>query len=285
MSAGAAAPSAPLAGVSLASLFSSAATAPALAAAPDAEKSGGAASAPAGSAVAASLTSIAALMLPSVVRAGQSVGLGGIAPGVPAPAEEWNCGMNSAQRFLAFGILLVTSLLLYVSAIFVFLPMVIFMPSKCVGWGKNKGRGMRACERGRERKTRWRTPFLIHIHPPPPYLSLPRFATTFTFASIAWMAAFAILRGPRATLLALVSDKDKRIFTLCYLGSLLLTLYTTIFTSSYLLALVAIVVQVSAMMWYTSSSIPGGTAMMSRLSTWCLSGLGTSVTSYLPVTQ
>ena len=132
MSAGAAAPSAPSAGVSLASLFSSAATAPALAAAPDAEKSGGAASAPAGSAVAASLTSIAALMLPSVVRAGQSVGLGGIAPGVPAPAEEWNCGMNSAQRFQAFGILLVTSLLLYVSAIFVFLPMVIFMPSKCV---------------------------------------------------------------------------------------------------------------------------------------------------------
>jgi hypothetical protein len=99
------------------------------------------------------------------------------------------------------------------------------------------------------------------------------------------MAAFAILRGPRATLLALVSDKDKRVFTLCYLGSLALTLYTTIFTSSYLLALVAIIVQVSAMMWYTSSSIPGGTAAMARLSSWCLSGLGTSITSYLPVPQ
>jgi hypothetical protein len=130
----------------------------------------------------------------------------------------------------------------------------------------------------------WRPPHILLTHPQLA-LTTPRFATTFTFASIAWMAAFAILRGPRATLLALVSDKDKRVFTLCYLGSLLLTLYTTIFTSSYLLALVAIIVQVSAMMWYTSSSIPGGTAAMARLSTWCLSGLGTSITSYLPVAQ
>jgi len=68
------------------------------------------------------------------VRVGQVVGLGGIAPGIPAApvVEEWTCGMNSVQRFQAFGILLLTSLLLYISAIFVFLPMVIFMPSKCV---------------------------------------------------------------------------------------------------------------------------------------------------------
>jgi hypothetical protein len=49
------------------------------------------------------------------------------------------------------------------------------------------------------------------------------------------------------------------------------------------LSLLAIVVQVSAMLWYTSSSIPGGTAMMGRLSSWCLGGLGSSLTSYLPV--
>ncbi len=93
------------------------------------------------------------------------------------------------------------------------------------------------------------------------------------------MAAFAILRGPRATLLSLVSDKDKRVFTLAYVSSLLMTLYFTIFTSSYLLALLAIIVQVSAMMWYMSSSIPGGTAAMGALSRWCFG----SLTSYLPV--
>ena len=84
------------------------------------------------------------------------------------------------------------------------------------------------------------------------------------------MAAFAILRGPRATLKGLFSDKEKRIFTAAYIGSLLLTLYSTLFTSSYLLALLAITVQVSAMLWYSSSSIPGGTAAMSALSRWCL---------------
>jgi hypothetical protein len=84
------------------------------------------------------------------------------------------------------------------------------------------------------------------------------------------MAAFAILRGPRAILKGLFSDKEKRIFTAAYIGSLLLTLYSTLFTSSYLLALLAITVQVSAMLWYSSSSIPGGTAAMSALSRWCL---------------
>ena len=111
--------------------------------------------------------------------------------------------MSSAQRFQAFGLLLVGSLALYFAAIFLFLPMVIFMPAK--------------------------------------------FATTFTFASIMWMAAFAILRGPRATLRGLVGDRDKRGFTAAYVGSLALTLYSTMFTSSYFLPLVAICVQVSAM--------------------------------------
>ena len=100
-----------------------------------------------------------------------------------------------------------------------------------------------------------------------------RFATTFTFASIFWMAAFAILRGPRATLKGLVADKEKRVFTGAYLGSLALTLYSVLFTSSYLLALFAVAVQVGAMLWYTSSSIPGGTAAMGALTKWCCGGL------------
>jgi hypothetical protein len=84
------------------------------------------------------------------------------------------------------------------------------------------------------------------------------------------MAAFAILRGPRSTLKGLFSDKEKRVFTAAYVGSLLLTLYSTLFTSSYLLALMAISVQVGAMLWYSSASIPGGTAAMSALTRWCL---------------
>ena len=149
--------------------------------------------------------------------------------GPPPVDAEWTCGMTTAQRFQAFGLLLLGSLSLYFAAIFLFLPMAIFMPAK--------------------------------------------FATTFTFASIMWMAAFAVLRGPRATLRGLVGDPEKRIFSIAYVGSLLLSLYSTMFTSSYFLALIAIFLQVGAMLWYTSGSIPGGTAAMGALTSWCFGGL------------
>ena len=61
-------------------------------------------------------------------------GLGGLIPSSFRPsasaadsAPEWVCGMSSAQRFQAFGLLLVGSLALYFAAIFLFLPMVIFL--------------------------------------------------------------------------------------------------------------------------------------------------------------
>lgn len=90
--------------------------------------------------LAASITGALAL-LPAVMRVGPlAAALGGGAPSPgPTEAPEWTCGMNAGQRFQAFGILLVTSLMLYIAAIFVFLPMVIFMPSKCVVWGLSLG--------------------------------------------------------------------------------------------------------------------------------------------------
>ena len=69
-------------------------------------------------------------LLPAIMRVGPLAAAlgGGAAPTSDVP--EWTCGMNAGQRFQAFGILLVTSLVLYIVSIFVFLPMVIFMPSK-----------------------------------------------------------------------------------------------------------------------------------------------------------
>ena len=190
--------------------------------------------APAAPASAAAPDAWAALgALGAVLRGvGGGGGGGGDAAASPpaAPAEpEWTCGMSAAQRFQAFGLLLLGSVSLYFAAIFLFLPMVIFMPAK--------------------------------------------FATTFTFASIMWMAAFAILRGPRATLRGLLGDRDKRGFTAAYVGSLALTLYSTMATSSYFLPLVAIFIQVSAMLWYMSSSVPGGQAAMASLTSWCIGGI------------
>ena len=179
----------------------------------------------------ASLASVSAAALRyGGAAVGQDFGGEKTAQTPPPQAEvEWTCGLSVTQRFQAFGLLLIGSLSLYFAAIFLFLPMVIFMPAK--------------------------------------------FATTFTFASIMWMAAFAVLRGPRATLRGLIGDPEKRIFSLAYVGSLALTLYSTMFTSSYFLPLIAIFLQVGAMLWYTSGSIPGGTAAMGALTNWCFGGI------------
>jgi hypothetical protein len=71
-------------------------------------------------------------VLGAIGGGGGGGGGGGAQPAAPAPEPEWTCGMNAVQRFQAFGMLLLASLLLYLVSIFVFLPMVIIMPSKCV---------------------------------------------------------------------------------------------------------------------------------------------------------
>jgi hypothetical protein len=106
-----------------------------------------------------------------------------------------------------------------------------------------------------------------------------KFATAFTFASLLWLAAFAVLRGPRATLAPLAA-RDNAPFTAAYVGSLALSLYATLVVQSYFLALAAVVVQVSAGVWYSSSYVPGGPAAAAALGRVCLGtvrGVATSV--------
>ena len=101
-----------------------------------ADPAAGRAAPPAAGSAAASPASPSLLgFLPSAVLGaigGGGGGGGGAQPAAPAPEPEWTCGMNAVQRFQAFGMLLLASLLLYLVSIFVFLPMVIIMPSKCV---------------------------------------------------------------------------------------------------------------------------------------------------------
>jgi hypothetical protein len=100
-------------------------------------------------------------------------------------------------------------------------------------------------------------------------LAPSKFATSFTFASILWLTAFALLRGPRTTVVSLL-QRDKLPFTAAYVGSLVLSLWSTLVVQSYFLILLAVVVQASAAIWYTSSYIPGGTAAAGALGRMCL---------------
>ena len=61
-----------------------------------------------------------------------------------------------------------------------------------------------------------------------------KFATAFTFASLMWLGGFALLWGPRATLLPLLAP-GKRLFSAAYFGSLALSLYAALAGQGYFL--------------------------------------------------
>jgi hypothetical protein len=95
-----------------------------------------------------------------------------------------------------------------------------------------------------------------------------KFAMCFSVGSMCFMAGFAMLRGPRSTARQLFAA-DRALFTGAYLSSLLLTLYATFVSKSYLLIMFSTAVQCSALAWYGASYIPGGSAGMAYLSTAC----------------
>jgi hypothetical protein len=140
--------------------------------------------------------------------------------------SDWTCGLTTMQRFQLFVLFIGGSLLLFFVSIFVFLPMVVVMPSK--------------------------------------------FATTFTIASLLAMAALAFLRGPKTMLKSLL-DRDRLLFTTSYIGSLVLTLYATFVSQSYLLIILAVAVQIAALLWYAASYVPGGTTGMGMMSQFFVS--------------
>ncbi|KAG0354956.1 hypothetical protein BG005_006080 [Podila minutissima] len=100
-----------------------------------------------------------------------------------------------------------------------------------------------------------------------------KFAVSFTFGSLLWMASFAILRGPMTHLRALVS-KERIAFTVAYFGSMAFVLFAALFLKSQILTLVGAVIEGFAFLWYFTSYSPfsGGSIR-----------LGSQVGNLLPV--
>ncbi len=92
-----------------------------------------------------------------------------------------------------------------------------------------------------------------------------KFALSFTFGSLTFMASFGILKGPMAHLKGMLSA-DRLVFTTIYIGSMLLTLYFTFNAggaSGYLLVLGSSGMQLVALLWYLISFLPGGSSGLS----------------------
>ena len=133
-----------------------------------------------------------------------------------------------------------------------------------------------------------------------------------TFGSLLSIGALAVLRGPRLVLTALI-EPERAPFTVAYVGSLALTLYATVATSSYLLVLFSVlvqvgwlaslrlsarcvwcppypplhsrlpaaarVVQICALAYFASTFVPGGIGGMNMMSRFALAAAAASTRS------
>jgi hypothetical protein len=85
-----------------------------------------------------------------------------------------------------------------------------------------------------------------------------KFALCFTVGSLLFMSSFALLRGPSAHLMSMMTA-DRLPFSISYVGSMFLTLYAALVVRSYLFVVLASTLQIATLAYYFLSFIPGGT--------------------------
>mmetsp|Transcript_32056 Transcript_32056/g.48338 ORF Transcript_32056/g.48338 Transcript_32056/m.48338 type:complete len:210 (+) Transcript_32056:74-703(+) len=103
------------------------------------------------------------------------------------------------------------------------------------------------------------------------FVSLPllvlmphEFARLFTGGSLFIMLAFGALRG-YSELVAHLLSKERALLSFCYFGSVAGTLWASYWETSSILTLVFSCIQMSQLLWFAVSYIPGGTAGMTML--------------------
>ena len=84
-----------------------------------------------------------------------------------------------------------------------------------------------------------------------------KFALAFTVASLLFMGSFAFLRGPAKHFRSMLAP-DRLPFSLTYVGSLLLTIYSCMAAKGYIMTVSSVIFQIASLMWYASSFLPGG---------------------------
>jgi Got1/Sft2-like family len=100
-----------------------------------------------------------------------------------------------------------------------------------------------------------------------------KFAVSFTFASIFFILAVALLRGFKTTFLSLL-QREKWAFTISYILSLMLTLYASIGLSSYLVVILAIICQVVSLAYFFASFVPFGASGMNVITLYIARNVG-----------
>ncbi|KAI8060292.1 ER-to-golgi vesicle protein transport Sft2 [Gongronella butleri] len=88
-----------------------------------------------------------------------------------------------------------------------------------------------------------------------------KFAATFTLGSILVLTSIAMLRGPWSHMKHMIS-MERLPFTGTYVGSMVLTLWSSLIARNYILTILFAVMQIIALLWYVGSYIPGGVSTL-----------------------
>lgn len=91
-----------------------------------------------------------------------------------------------------------------------------------------------------------------------------KLATSLTLGNALSIGSMMFLMGPMKQCQSMM-DSKRRTATLIYMASLVMTLLAAFLVKSRLLCLVCIVVQYSALLWYSLSYIPYGQSMLMRM--------------------
>ena len=86
------------------------------------------------------------------------------------------------------------------------------------------------------------------------YIYPYKFALLFSFASINVILALVFYNGS----IKFMFSKDKWMFSLLYIVSIIFTVWASLIIKSYILTFLAIIGQGSAMLWFFCTSFPGG---------------------------
>ena len=102
-----------------------------------------------------------------------------------------------------------------------------------------------------------------------------KFSLFFSLGSLLILSSFAFLQDPITYFKSFFTGQNA-IFSACYLGSLLISLYASLIMKKYIPTLLSTALQFMALLYYTFSKFPNGMRMISMLNS-CTVGLCTKI--------
>ncbi|KAI6184615.1 Vesicle transport protein [Aphelenchoides bicaudatus] len=113
-------------------------------------------------------------------------------------------------------------------------------------------------------------------------LNARKFAALNTLGSTFFIISFGFLWGPIAYAQFLFSAQ-RRYVTICYLSTVMLTLYTSVWLQSTLFTIICAILQGVSLFWYIMTYIPGGERGLRFITSLCTGQVRKQTQTMLPI--